>query len=207
MIGFCFRCRRNRRRAFTLMEILLTTCLLVILAALAWPALDKPFAGQRLRKAADRIRAEWCSVRVEAMESGQTYLFRYTANDNRFRVECYSATETEEDPVFGDVLGQSAGGLGYSGAPRAPIDDTLPEGVTFVASETATDTRATMIASEAGQLSATDADWSEPILFYPDGTTSTARLVLKNEHDRYIELLLRGLTGMVNIGEVYTSQE
>ena len=71
-----FRC--PHRQAFTLVEVMLTLCLMVIVAGLAWPVLIGGFANQRLRSAADQIRAEWVAARVEAMDSGRTYLFRYT---------------------------------------------------------------------------------------------------------------------------------
>lgn len=38
--------------------------------------------------------------------------------------------------------------------------------------------------------------WSTPIFFYPDGSTSTAAILLKNEAGRCIEVRLRGLTGI-----------
>ena len=37
--------------------------------------------------------------------------------------------------------------------------------------------------------------WSTPIFFYPDGSTSTAAVLLKNEAGRCMEVRLRGLTG------------
>jgi prepilin-type N-terminal cleavage/methylation domain-containing protein len=37
--------------------------------------------------------------------------------------------------------------------------------------------------------------WSTPIFFYPDGSTSTAAVLLKNGAGRCIEIRLRGLTG------------
>jgi len=47
-----------------------------------------------------------------------------------------------------------------------------------------------------GEASGTDGTiWSTPIFFYPDGTTSTAAILLKNEAGRCIEIRLRGLTG------------
>jgi len=47
-----------------------------------------------------------------------------------------------------------------------------------------------------GETSCTDGTvWSTPIFFYPDGSTSTAAILLKNEAGRCIEIRLRGLTG------------
>ena len=44
--------------------------------------------------------------------------------------------------------------------------------------------------------------WSEPIFFYPDGTTSNAQLLLRNKEGRMIELFLHGLTGIVKVSDV-----
>jgi len=202
VIGHCLPHEGNRRRAFTLLEVMLTMCLLVILAAMAWPALEKPFAGMRLRKAADQIRAEWTTARVEAMNSGQTYLFRYALNEDRFRVEGYSPEQAQGYSAFGTTLGETGQGLRNTGTAPGAREDILPEGVTFVAGETAVDTRAALIAAEMEQSGTGEAGWSDPILFYPDGTTSTVRLVLKNPDDRYVEVQLRGFTGVITISEV-----
>ncbi len=206
MIGCRFHGTCNRQRGFTLLEVLLTMCLLVLLAALAWPALEKPFAGARLRKAAGQIRAEWRTARVEAMDSGEIYFFRCAANEDDYRVECYSAAQAQENSVYGSRLGNSAGNTGSIGTVK-PREESLPGGVTFVTGEIELDTRAATITSAMEQSAMTETTWSDPILFYPDGTTSTARLVLKSEHGRSIDLQLRGLTGTVSIGQVYASEE
>jgi prepilin-type N-terminal cleavage/methylation domain-containing protein len=202
VIGCGLRETCSGRRAFTLLEVMLTLCLLVIVAALAWPALDKPFAGMRLRKAADQIRAAWAGARVEAMNCGETYLFQYAVDEGRFRIEPASTASTQQNSAFGLASTETAPGFNSTGELRKRIEDSLPEGVTFVGGEVAADTRTAMLASQTGQSGLAEANWSDPILFHPDGTTSTARLVLKNENDRYIELRLRGLTGVVNVGEV-----
>lgn len=44
--------------------------------------------------------------------------------------------------------------------------------------------------------------WSSPIFFYPDGTTSTAAILLKNESGRCYEIRLRGLTGTGMVTEI-----
>jgi Tfp pilus assembly protein FimT len=201
----CRRC--DRPRGFTLVEVMLTFCLLVIIAGLSWPVMKSAFSNQRLRKAADKIRTEWCAARVEAMDSGRTYAFRYFPDEGRFRVECYSTAETADDPVFGTDFDASSGGRGCSGTPQATSEDTLPEGITFLAGTTQQDTRAATITSQAEASFGADTGSCEPILFYPDGSSSSAELVLKNQHERYIKLSLRGLTGVVNVSEVYANEE
>ncbi len=53
------------RGGFTLLELMLVLAILLAVAALAWPVLSRAMAVERLRKAADRVHAEW--VRAEAL--------------------------------------------------------------------------------------------------------------------------------------------
>ena len=192
------------QRGFTLLEVLLTLALLVIIAALAWPVLQRPLANQRLRKAADRVRARWVAARVDAMDSGQTYVFQYAIAGDSFSVRTY-VTELAAVSVFGE---ESDLGVESAADPADRRDEErLPEDVVFVAGETAADSRAATVSTETDSLAPDEGAWSEPILFYPDGTTSTAGLMLQNEYGRRIELSLRGLTGVVTVGEVYSAEE
>jgi hypothetical protein len=44
--------------------------------------------------------------------------------------------------------------------------------------------------------------WSQPILFYPDGTTSTAAVTFTQAEAGRVIVVLRGLTGEVIVSEV-----
>lgn len=44
--------------------------------------------------------------------------------------------------------------------------------------------------------------WSTPVFFFPDGTTSTAATLLKNQKNRCLEVRLRGLTGTTSNGTI-----
>ena len=46
-----------------------------------------------------------------------------------------------------------------------------------------------------GETPGVDGIWSSPIFFYPDGSATTAAVLLKNEMGRCMEIRLRGLTG------------
>jgi len=46
-----------------------------------------------------------------------------------------------------------------------------------------------------GETPGANGIWSSPIFFYPDGSTTTAAMLLKNDAGRCIEIRLRGLTG------------
>lgn len=50
-------------------------------------------------------------------------------------------------------------------------------------------------------------EWSKPILFYPDGVSSDAWLVVADEHETAIRVELRGLTGLAILGDLSTPEE
>lgn len=205
------------RRAFTLVEILLTLALIAGMAALLWPSLDKPFASARLRKSADLVRAQWTSARVQAMSTGLVHSFKYQAGTGDFRVEPWEFQEAEAPAEGAEDFSATPYVVGT--APASP-GGTLPERIHFVADQVAEDARAAHLqgggtvqisnntdsirpakggdAPEAGAMSGA---WSTPILFYPDGTTSTAQVLLTNEHGRQIVVQLRGLTGVATLVE------
>ncbi len=185
-----------RRRAFTLVELLLTLSLLVIIASLAWPVMDRPLANLRMRKAADKVRTEWVTARVEAMDTGRTCVFRYVPEEGRFIVKPHVRNETSGDQEY----------TGFGERSAATLSDSLPRGITFYASQTESDTRAAGFGIDSDPTVDSTSEWSDPILFYPDGTTSSAELILRDKDGRCINLKLRGLTGVVNVGEVYSDQ-
>ena len=91
------------RHALTLLEVMLTLSLLVILASITWPALDRPFASQRLRKSADMVRVEWAKARVRAMSTGETQAFRHALEGDRFAVEAQFQSENQNICEFDNV--------------------------------------------------------------------------------------------------------
>jgi hypothetical protein len=188
------------------MEILLVLAVLTLVAAVAWPELQKPFASRRLHWAADTVRTQWCQARCEAMKSGHVYAFRYVVRGDRFRTE--AEADTGWMSAAGPETASSATGAAEGHSPASetvflPVETgTLPEGVTFMPGEpAASEPPATPGAENEAQESAGEG-WSDPILFYPDGTTSDATLVLAGQHRLAIEMMLRGLTGTVTTGDV-----
>ena len=71
----------------------------------------------------------------------------------------------------------------------------LPPGVEFVSDA--------LEEVQAGTTESGDA-WSDPIYFYPDGSTSDAKVTLNGQHQSAMQLSLRGVTGTVTMGDSKT---
>lgn len=202
--------RRARRNAgFTLLELMLVMGLLVIIAALAYPAVSGPLENNRLRHSGELIRGAWARARTKAMESGRTYVFRCQPEADGYVVEPWI---NNDDLLESDLVTQSGVAVGesiqeVSAIQLGPQIQKLPEDVTFLGSEVVGDTRSQFLAVTADSATESEAGWTTPIFFYPDGSSSTARLILQNKRERYVLLTLRGLTGVVTSRGLLTADE
>jgi len=209
---------RKTHPGVTLVELLLVLAIVVATMALAWPMLQKFLAGRRLQTAADEVRTEWCSARVEAMRSGRTQAFRAEVGGARYRTEPQDESEAAAARVGAapalaasgrlDALAPGSGG-GAPGA-SAPNEKTLPGGIRFVAVEPGEGAKAASISGPAlapPDDDASDVFWSEPIFFYPDGTASDVLLVLACGENHAMIVKLRGVTGAVTISDADSNGE
>ena len=140
----------------------------------------------------------WTSTRVDAMDSGEVLLFRYRSGSNRYRIERQQADDSSGSTTSGSGAGGAKVQAVTAAAARAThrqhqrrrslavarrataAGSHLPEGVTFASGEvTAADDQGDptqQLPSTIDSSTKSDATWSEPILFYIDGTCSNARL-------------------------------
>ncbi len=182
-----------------MLELLIVLGLLVIVAAMAAPALEGPLEAQKLRKAADLVQSNWDRARVRAMQTGQIMVFQYQPTTGRFRVQPWM---TEESLI------EAAGLQDPSNPESLGILVELPEGIEFLNSFTQSDTRSLTIEEELSRMSTSaslENSWSAPVLFYPDGTTTSAEVMLANQTGAYVSIRLRGLTGVARVGEVLST--
>jgi len=220
--------RRTTRRGLTLIEVTLVLALVVVLAGLAIPVMKGPLLNQRLRSGGDMLQSDWSSSRVKAMETGLTYVFRCELGGRGYTLQAIVGPEYIDDSALVGLNEDTMSSTSEMSTPTLdPMDAVtktlqreLPAGV-FFADMVSRETGATLGYGNASidvddesygyADSATldqslveaemsdDAQWSSPIYFYPDGTTSEAILLLKNENDFCVEIGLRGLTGMASL--------
>mgnify|MGYP001180935947 CR=1 FL=1 len=187
---------RRVRGAFTLVEILLVLAIIVIAGAIVAPYVQDNLRRQRLKSAADTMRIEWARAHVKAMKTGRIQVFRYKLGGNQFSLQPW---------VGGDeATGDDSQVAGFEAPTEEPIEAAetkeLEEGITFAAGEAKFETRAYQV---EGSLQSTDAgaEWSKPILFYPDGSATDAFVIVSDAKQDAYRIQLRGLTGTSYIGE------
>lgn len=196
---------RRHRQAFTLMEIALVLAILVAVAAMAGPAYLGTLKRERVRKAAEGIGADWTRTRALAIETGTTQLWVCTVATGDYSASAYVA---DNSLTNGDVAGM----VGQTGSttpvtpntsdPDATFGQTMPEGVSI--SEvlvTDGDTRITMdMTTSAGE------GGTATLLFYPDGSSSSARITVTGEDNAAMAAVINGAAGTVRVMPVETPQ-
>ncbi|RMF93962.1 MAG: prepilin-type N-terminal cleavage/methylation domain-containing protein [Planctomycetota bacterium] len=213
---------RADRHGFTLVEVLLVATIILIVVALTLSAMTRPVASRRLAIGAEQVRAAWSRARNRAMASGTPFRFRCLLESDQFIIEYVPADEastTIDATAWSGETVDTEGGL-------PPIFRTvqhLPEDVVFAevevdwtAQSDAYTTDETSLVNTTVTDSALGLAWEEPepgepalgteaqpILFYPDGTATAARVVLKNRYGQAIELSLRGLTGTAVVSDMF----
>ncbi len=190
----------------TLFELLLVIVLLVIVGSLATPLYEGSFASIRLRRGADQVLATWSQARTHAIESGQIYQFRFEPGGNKYRVDPWAAGLEVDQLDSEEVLPPAGSTADEVELSEWKLEEVLPEEIAFGEAKSVSP-------NDGGQREAKRLDqngageWSSPVLFFPDGTTSKAALQLKNNKDLVCQVTLRALTGVARASELLTPDE
>ena len=183
--------------AFTLFELLLVLALLVVIAAISMPLLLNSLAHARLQSSGELVRAAWGKARLAAMQAGETYVFRYEPTGNRYQIARLSAITAEDADELNTLPPVTEADAEYTEADmlRLAKSRLAPE-IIFAAGKVAA------VPQMAGPAAAVEGGWSQPILFYADGSTSDAAVLLANGDGETMRVILRGLTGIARASEI-----
>lgn len=199
-------------RGVTLMELLLVLVLLVVAGSIVIPAITGAYSSVKLTRAGDAVITRWAEARAQAIETGVVYQFRFTPETGKYRVEPWS--NPGADAAATDSSTDSTPGSSKSGtlATRKTLDESptvaaaLHDSIVFQGGQAAAEDPATR-ERRVTSLESPRSSWSTPILFFPDGTTSQATVVLQSDVPNYLRLTLRGLTGVARASEVLSREQ
>ena len=172
----------RRRSAFSMLELMLVLAIVIVVSALAVPAVQGTISNQAIASGTDRVRIAMGQARVQAIRTGKVFAFYYQRGGQWFDVAPL------EDQ--GQLSSQQNANGQVSVQDRELSDNWLPREVRFVSGETELDSRSEAAKDSSGSPT------MDAILFYPDGTSQDARLRLQDERGRLMAVELRGLTGL-----------
>jgi Tfp pilus assembly protein FimT len=156
------------------MEIVLVLALLVVMGALAIPAIDAMQAGPRLTAATDMVRARLSEARVHAIEQRLPYRFAVKSGTGTFRA-APDTTDFWDDATTGPAGQGDGSGWTFEG--------TLPDKVSFTAPDGA---------SSSGE-------WQTITTFQADGSANNdAEVTLHTQGASPATVRVRGTTGAVS---------
>ncbi len=198
----------THRRGMTLFEILLVLVLLVVVSSLAVPLFEGSFATVRLRRGSDQVLAAWSDARVQAVQTGQTHEFLFQGESGFYRVQPWQVqldVGAVMDPTVADPVADDS-----TQAVWLPYEAELPEEIVFAKGDAITldaaNERTVEMLNETLK-GGSERAWSAPILFFPDGSTSSASLLLSGERRLFQRVTLRALTGVARVSDVLTEDE
>jgi len=206
--------RASRRSALTLFELLLVLAILVAMAGIVIPTFDSMVSSRRLGQSVEKLRNEIMSGRVTAMRTGQAQMIRMTLQGKDYSISPWLGGSEAEDASAGATVMQAGqiiqtqattGGGAKSTSELANSTLQLSEGVSFSIVETLVDSRNASAIEQGGGTVPTSGGSSQgdgsglssPLLLYPDGTCTTAQIVLIDDRGRRMAIQLRGVTGQL----------
>ncbi|WP_442507205.1 hypothetical protein SH528x_006110 [Novipirellula sp. SH528] len=207
----------NRRTAFTLLELLLSISLMAAIAAVVIPNFTMMLGDQRLSRAAQQLQIEMTRLRLDAMRQGRVMVMDAALDANVLKTRPYfsmsDAVETTDTAGQQSSLMMGADQASVVAMPLPTDADSemtveLPEAVVIESVQVVSSARSLTIAQQSGDVvaGASPSGTSQSILFYPDGTTSTAAVVVFLPEVGRISVRLRGITGDVTIGEMTAAE-
>ena len=200
----------SKRDGLTLLELLVVLAILGLLIGMSWPSVHRLLDRARVKEAAKHVRTELGEARLRAIESGTPQVFRFQPGTSFFEVR-----PKEEETAGPTVLKSALEQLSDETVDTEPISGAeivdesayeryLPDGMLFAGQEVAEEPAGAEDEEGLAALStaemAEQQNWSEPIVFYPNGRTSNARIRVTDGERYAVDVSLRGLTGTVRVG-------
>ena len=206
--------RASNRTAVTLLELMLVLALLVAFAGIAIPSFESMVSSRRLSQSIDKLRNEIMEGRVTAMRTGQAQVMRMTLQGKDYSIAPWLGGSEEQDASAGATVMQSgqviqtqaiSGGGAVSTSESPGSTKQLSEGIQFSMVETLIDSRNALaieqsggtVPAAGGSTQGDGAGLSSPLLLYPDGSCTTAQIILADDRGRRMAIQIRGVTGQL----------
>ena len=198
------RWRRCGAAGFTLIELLLALTVLAVAASLAVPAVRGIVTSRQIVDAANSIELQIKKQRTAAIRTGQIQVMRFAIGGRQFNAQPWLSSDDATNAAGGATVVSQTGQVistdqtgGVTGVGTVPTNTwEVGESVVIADVQVLGDTRSSL---QTGAMLVGADGFSPPLLFYPDGSSSTAQIILQGETGRRIAIAVRGVTGAVQV--------
>lgn len=204
---------RTATSGFTLLEVMLVLAIIAMVGAIAVPRMESIYERHKLRGMANEVRLIWDTAHLEAMRTGQAQVFQCLPESGSYSVAPLVLQSDTASAGAGATIMLSGGAVAetQSNGFLTAVDPTsnsakqLEQGITFVSCQVVGSQRAYAVAQDAQASGNSDVNTQtvgQAVIFYPDGSTSTAEVRIQNETGDMRAIQLRGLTGHSRVVDV-----
>ncbi len=199
-------CPRGLRSAFTVLELILVLAVVVAIAGISWPRMSGFLKRESVMGNIEQVRQMLDHARVQAVEDGITYQFRYEPNGRKYVLLPYDLQVPVDDQSSSSqalteqsISGSSAGNIKLAIVQELTEDCQFYMPTTLISDDPIVLERLPepWLKMVRNGVQHRDVSWSAPILFSADGTATTGAVTVVDEDKRYITASVRGLTGTV----------
>lgn len=183
----------RRRAAFTLVELLLVLAILIVVAAAVWPHVARVTSTHEINQAGMMIQRQLFAARLSGLRYGVPHEFRFECGGRRFLVQPLKVA-AQRDAAFSTPSDGSSRHSGHSAS-------VLPSGLRFgeeCRQTTARDLWQDGLSERASQVASTQNGWSEPIVFFADGTATNAAFSIRDSRGNELTISIQRLTGGIH---------
>lgn len=196
------------KRGFSLVELMIVLAIMVTLAAIALPNLQRSFQRNELRDAGRLLQETLGEFRHEAMQSGRPLYVQIGWESNTLRVLQEASLAKASELETAAVGGEPRDGSSQEWETREiqlATDVRFQPRVGRMGLAPDVPTQASADQSESSIASAVS--WSKPLVILPDGSVEEVQFWLELDRRWQCPVLWRGATGQLEIGSVQTIKD
>jgi len=192
--------RNSPRNGFTLFELMLVMAVMLLIAGIVWPRMLAFYQTNRLKDHARNIHETIAAARLAAIDHGIAYQFFYEPSGRH-----YLMIPSEDQPASGSTddtgstfnlparAGEIPLGFSLSGA-----GGDEKGGVTLTPQ---------MLKDVPEDIDLSNVNWSQPVVFYPDGSGTDMLVDIVDDRQQYISISVRALTGTASLSTIKTKTQ
>lgn len=182
------------RAGFTIMEMLIVLAVLALALAIIFPSVTRLFRDQRMLRAVEQLQGRLATAHNRAVEDQVNYQFRFEPNGRRFVVFPEPEVGEEDDEAAQEAAGRQ---YRYSGELMEPLQ--FDPGDWGSSSGNVPDE---WFQGMADASTLAGIAWSEPLLFYPDGTSTGGEIAVHDDRNNEVRFSVRPVTGGVTVSPI-----